>query len=450
MLADSFKTFITGLSVDNFEDIEGRFKRITKRLNDAFWDIDRNIEHSYMVGSVGRETAISGVSDLDMLFVLPKDLKQQYEQYDGNGQSKLLQRVKAEIKKTYPKTIIRGDGQVVVVSLESVSYTIEICPAFERNDGAFDYPDSNNHGSWKKTDPLPEIAESKRQTSESGGTFKDLCALLRAWKNHGGFKFGGLLIDTLVSNFLSDYPKYKNAKYENYLQVVTDLFYFLKMRKKDQTHWFALGSKQKVYNKNGTFVFRASAAYDKLFEVDENSADLYDVLQSVFGRDFPAPVVIRDSITAKSITFSEDANIRKTEEFIRDKYPVDIRFNLRLDCEVKQNGFRTHLLRTMIRDRMPLLANKSLRFYVVENEFKELAQKYEEDLPFEIYWKVLNNGAEAIKRNCIRGQIVPDKGKQEKMETTDFKGNHLVECYLVYNGTVVAQDRIRVPISTTK
>lgn len=450
MLADSFKTFVAGLCVDNFEDIDGRFKRITKRLNDAFWGIDSNVDHSYMVGSVGRETAISGVSDLDMLFVLPKDLKQQYDQHDGNGQSKLLQRVKAEIKKTYPHTIVRGDGQVVVVSLESVSYTIEVCPAFERTDGAFDYPDSNHSGSWKKTDPLPEIAESKRQNAESGGAFKDLCALLRAWKNHGGFKFGGLLIDTLVCNFLSAYPKYKNAKYEDYLQVVTDLFYFLKTRKKDQKHWFALGSNQKVYNQKGTFVSRASTAYNKLSEVDENSDNLYDVLRSVFGRVFPAPVVIRDSLTAKSMSFSEGTNVRQTEEFIRDRFPVDIRFNLRIDCEVKQNGFRTHLLRTMIRDRMPLLANKSLRFSVVENEFEELAQKYAEELPFEIYWKVLNRGSEAVKRDCIRGQIVRDKGKQEKIESTDFKGDHLVECYLVYNGTVVARDRVRVPISTTK
>ena len=31
---------------------------------------------------------------------------------------------------------------------------------------------------------------------------------------------------------------------------------------------------------------------------------------------------------------------------------------------------------------------------------------------------------------------------------TDFKGDHIVECYCVKNGVVVAKDRIHVPIVT--
>ena len=35
------------------------------------------------------------------------------------------------------------------------------------------------------------------------------------------------------------------------------------------------------------------------------------------------------------------------------------------------------------------------------------------------------------------------------MEHSDFKGEHVVECYIVKNGIVVARDRIDVPISNT-
>ena len=68
--------------------------------------------------------------------------------------------------------------------------------------------------------------------------------------------------------------------------------------------------------------------------------------------------------------------------------------------------------------------------------------------PYQIEWKVLNRGEAAQEKDCIRGEIVPDRGKEEKTETTDFKGDHVVECYAIKNGIVVAKDRVHVPIDT--
>ncbi|WP_228383531.1 nucleotide-binding domain-containing protein [Pseudomonas aeruginosa] len=48
--------------------------------------------------------------------------------------------------------------------------------------------------------------------------------------------------------------------------------------------------------------------------------------------------------------------------------------------------------------------------------------------------------------NCIRGQIVSDSGRGEITEHTSFNGDHIVECYIVKNGVVVAKNRIHVPI----
>jgi hypothetical protein len=58
----------------------------------------------------------------------------------------------------------------------------------------------------------------------------------------------------------------------------------------------------------------------------------------------------------------------------------------------------------------------------------------------------LNRGTEAERRDCIRGDIVSDKGFRNKEEKTDFNGEHIVECYAIQNGVVVAKDRIDVPI----
>ncbi|MCM2999968.1 nucleotidyltransferase domain-containing protein [Paenibacillus cellulositrophicus] len=446
MLSQAFSDFANVLEIDNTEEIEKRVKRITKRLNEAYWQIDSNEDHRYIVGSLGRETAVKGVSDLDLLFVLPKELKQQYDNRDGNKQSQLLQDVKKEIKKTYPNTKVRGDGQVVVVTFSSVNFVAEICPAFERSDGAFDYPDSNNGGSWKKTDPLPEVNESIKTSNDSNHNYRYICNMVRAWKNNSGFKFGGLLIDTLVYQFIEDYKDYKEAKFDDYLQLFKDLFSYLKTRNKEQKYWFALGSNQKVYNKKGTFVSRAKKAYNKMENLTEESEDLYEVLQEIFGESFPVPETATESSAAKGAVFS--STVRNTEEFISNLFPIDIRFNLKIECDVTQDGWRPHKLRYMLKDKIPLFASKNLHFYIVENEFEDYIDKLIDKPSYDIYWKVLNRGDEAIKRNCIRGQIVRDKSNGNKYEATSFRGEHLVECYIVYNGTVIAKDQIMVPITT--
>ncbi|WP_332307655.1 nucleotide-binding domain-containing protein [Leptospira interrogans] len=43
--------------------------------------------------------------------------------------------------------------------------------------------------------------------------------------------------------------------------------------------------------------------------------------------------------------------------------------------------------------------------------------------------------------------MIKDSGNYEKVEQTLFKGDHVVECYAIKNGILVAKDRIHVPIS---
>ena len=141
----------------------------------------------------------------------------------------------------------------------------------------------------------------------------------------------------------------------------------------------------------------------------------------------------------ESLSRSYPQSWKNTEEFIEDEFPVDIREYLKIDCEVKQNGFRKFFLREILKRRIPLKSRKDLLFKIKEISVHQ---------PYEIYWKVLNRGEEAKQRDCIRGQIVPDRGYERKKEQTDFYGDHIVECYCVKNGVVVAKDRIHVPIVT--
>ena len=204
----------------------------------------------------------------------------------------------------------------------------------------------------------------------------------------------------------------------------------------EQDYYLALGSNQKVYVKK-RFQTKAKKAYNHCIEAldAEESASAHKKWKKVYGVHFPKKA--ETTTESKSV----EKSFRQSEEFIEDRFPVDIRYSLKLECEVTQNGFRPDLLTNILRKSLRLQPKKTLLFYISSIDIPE---------PYDIFWKVLNRGPEAEKRDCVRGQIIEDKGQRRQKETTDFKGSHLVECYAIKNGIVVARGHIEVPIEKNK
>lgn len=440
-LENDFTTFIGILKPTNISEMETTVGEIAKKLNNNYYDLDGDKKsHMYIVGSVGRETAIKGVSDLDILFDLPSKKFKQYDAHDSNGQSALLQEVKNVLKERYPNTDMSGNGQVVVIKFNK--YTVELVPGFKQADNRFKYPDTHNGGSWKYTNPLPEISESKKISEDTDNNFKYIVNMLRAWKNKQGFKFGGLLIDTITYKFLNEKTDYRNISFDGYLDMTKSLFEYIKGLNKDQAYWYALGSNQKVYNcDNGKFITKAEKAYEKIKDLTEVSSDVNKKLREIFGTQFPK----KDNLENRVYTASyNQKSYNNTEEFIENYFVVDIKYNISINCKVTQNGFRPMLLNKILGDKMFLAIKKNLEFYI-ETTDSEIIK----EAPYDIYWKVKNEGQEAIKRDCIRGQIKKTNTNSIN-ETSDFIGEHYVECYIIKNGVCIAKDHIDVPISNYK
>lgn len=427
-VAEMFQQFVTNLAVDNTEQISNRYGEITCCLNKEYRESESKTANSLQVGSYGRYTAIKGVSDLDMIYIMPQS---EWERFKDGGQKALLQEVKKPIKERYPKTIIRADGQVVVVSFEN--YEIEVVPAFEQDDGSFKSPDTNDGGSWPITKPRSEIKAISDMDSDKNSNLRRLCKMARAWKNKHGVVMGGLLIDTLAYNFLKATTEYDTTSYFYCDFMMRDFFKYLS-ELPEQDYYLAPGSNQRV-NVKKKFQNKAKKAYDLCQDaIDaEGKNGVNKKWKKVFGRPFPAAATTAtEAVAAKADIYWND-----TEQFIEDKYPVDIRYDLQIDCEVSQNGYRENKLSEMLKRHLPLLASKKLLFWVTSI-----------DVPYDYHleWKVLNRGDVAKQKNQVRGQIVRDGGQRQKEERTSFKGEHVVECYAIRNGVVVAKDRIDVPI----
>ncbi|ESQ89227.1 hypothetical protein ABAC460_13095 [Asticcacaulis sp. AC460] len=423
--ADNFKTFLDNIRIDNKEIISGRYGEITCALNRTYRDTESKTANSLQVGSYGRKTAIKGVSDLDMLYILPEAVWEDYNV--PKGQAKLLRHVKEAILYRYPTTNVVVDTPVVRVLYKD--FHIEVLPVFRLEDG-FLYPDTRSDGSWKTTKPEAELRAMREFDAEKNNNLRRLCKMGRAWKNKHGQAMGGLLLDTLAHNFLKSNTTYDTRSYSSYDEMCRDFFKYMADQPK-QVRYAALGSNQWVKVRK-SFQRKAKLAYDLSVEAIAAAGQANEGAKwrKIFGTPFP--------LTAKVQKSARAGTFRDTEEFIEDLFPVDIKYSISLECTVSQDGFREHLLRFMIGQGMLLRPRKSLNFYIDSC-----------DVPgnYELYWKVLNRGDEAERLDIIRGQIVKDTGHREKNETTNFRGDHVVEIFVVQNGVVVAKDRIHVPIT---
>lgn len=249
--------------------ISTRYKNITKRLNTDFWNTTSETQHSLYVGSYGRNTAIQGFSDLDMIFWLPYEVYVRYNNYSGNGQSSLLQAVKSSIEKTYSTTNIRADGQVIVVHFND-GISFEVVPAFVNTDDSFTYPDANNGGRWLTTNPRPEIKSIREQNNICNGNLVQLCRMAREWKRKlkWDVPIGGLLIDTLAYQFIGTW-QYKDKSYLYYDYMCRDFFKWMADQNLEQEYWRAPGSGQYVYGK-GLFQYKAKRCYNISLEAIEH------------------------------------------------------------------------------------------------------------------------------------------------------------------------------------
>ena len=263
-LANWFSTFCSNIQVKYRDTISGRYKAITKRLNTDFWETNSETSHSLQVGSYGRKTAIDGTSDVDMIFQLPDSVYKQYKNYSGNGQSALLQAVRTSVRQTYSRTQIGADGQIIEVPF-SDGITFELVPGFLNKDASYTYPDSNNGGGWKKTNPKPEIEAIRKRNNVCNSNLVQLCRMMRSWKRNWYVPIGGLLIDTLAYQFIDDW-KHRGKSFLYYDWMCRDFFEYMADQDLGQEYWKAPGSGQWVYAGKGQFQYKAKRCYNIALE----------------------------------------------------------------------------------------------------------------------------------------------------------------------------------------
>ncbi|MDP1211472.1 nucleotidyltransferase, partial [Klebsiella pneumoniae] len=90
-----------------------------------------------------------------------------------------------------------------------------------------------------------EIKATGDVDDDQNGNLRRLCKMLRTWKNKHGIGIGGLLIDMLAHNFLTQTDDYADKSFASYDCMVRDFFHYAS-NLPQQERYAALGSRQHV------------------------------------------------------------------------------------------------------------------------------------------------------------------------------------------------------------
>mgnify|MGYP003603363631 FL=1 len=443
--ASLFKEFIKNIRIQNADVLSENYNKVTKALNEYYYESDSNCIHCRQIGSYGRTTGINGISDLDMAFELPTATYDKFNAYSTGAQSALLQDVKKAILNIYDNDQVKADGQIVGIDLDG--FRIEVLPTFflEKDaNGNLDYnvytfPDSNNGGRWRRTKPKLEIEATRTLNTEYGNdTYRNLCRMVRSWKNHVGAKCSGLWIDTLVFNFLKQSETYKNISYKSYGELVKDFFKYLFDQYElspDQKIWKAPGSNQNVHGSWQNHR-KMKKAYQLCLEATEDISVANEKWSKVFGVNFPEE---------ESEHLHESFLVRKkapNEQFIEYAYngKIDIRNYLSIDYSISAESKTWKMLKKALSNyRVPI--SRNLEFHIKNTDVEP---------PYQVKWKVRNIGSAAVAKNQERGRLQDStfgKHKDSRLqEKSSFCGEHWVECYIIKNGICIARDHVSVHI----
>ena len=295
-------------------------------------------------------------------------------------------------------------------------------------------------GSWQKRNPMAINDWFSKAVKDKGDKLRSVVRLSKMFcKSRSSWQMpGGLIQSVLCNECFVEYERLDECFYYTMKAILERLEESIEVyNPTDETKSLLL--KQKDRDKMNNWKQRLSEKLGKLditFKSDCTKKQAFDSWYKVFNHDF---WLYSEDESAKNsyANVVKNYTYASSEEYIRNKYEVDISYSAKIDCNVEANGFRSRLLSHILKCREWLPKSRTLTFYC----------ETDTPAPYKVLWKVRNVGAEAERRKMLRGEIINSNYlNTRRRERTDFEGPHFVECYIIKNDICVAMARIDVPI----
>ncbi len=277
-----FKQFLENIKLTTAQkdDAKTKYTGVCKTLHATYYTSKYSGDSKLLFGSYKTKTNIRPITDdqdVDVLFKIPIDVYEKYDNYIGNGQSALLQEIRKTLKDTYTMTDkISGWGKVVLVNFDG-KHNVEILPAFECEDGTFLIPNTVGDGSWEVFDPKKQISEFEDSNSKTNGATRVLCRIGKTWRDNtvsAKSCYSSFNLQNDVINYFV-----LHSKDDDYPYMIKNYFEYLYYRCSDDIKSNVETARNRAikaleYFENDDFI-NASLEYKKIFgdvfpKVDKN------------------------------------------------------------------------------------------------------------------------------------------------------------------------------------
>ncbi|PKL31112.1 hypothetical protein CVV43_04125 [Candidatus Saccharibacteria bacterium HGW-Saccharibacteria-1] len=400
-------------------DAKAKYNRIAKALHDEFYTTKYDGKTKLLIGSYGKKTNIRPPQDVDLLFKIPVDTYEQYEQYNGNGASALLQKIRRILDSEYETSETpKAWGKVVLVKFPDGKYDIELLPAYEVGDGVYKIPNTEDGGFFEDFDVGSDLAVVFDSNKETGGVTRRLIKMVKKWKPlHSSLHTKSFEIESFVADYL------KSANYDkmSWAERIAGFFEWLQVQPN-------LHQDDVSLVKNAAERARKAVNYENADKIADACAEWKKVFDNAF------PAYNKNKCAVHNLTLRWQVN---DEMYIEDNYDVKINptYNLSINAEVEAKKFRQWPLTDFI-SKYTYLPKHAKVHFKVKSDVPE---------PVEYHWKVRNFGAQAAStQNGLRGEI-RDRGVRIT-ESTLYQGTHYVEVYVIKDDKCVVKAMRFVPI----
>ncbi|TJZ80029.1 nucleotidyltransferase [Rhodococcus oryzae] len=298
---------------------------------------------------------------------------------------------------------------------------------------------NNKTNDWEHSDPESFTAWLEGKTRITGGRLPTVLRLLKYLRDSKTtFSVKSVLLTILVGERIESWRTDVDAGHYGdiptaLVNIVKDLDQYLQANHFMPAIWDPAGTGQDFsgrWDQDGYANFRRQIHHyaGKIREAydEPDKATSLVAWQAIFGTRFQAPPAA-DTVTGSAAR--EDTG----EQFIDTtlRIPVRISASVRLVGRVRRAG----VLRPYDLPKRGDRVGKG-RYIDFRLDVCTVPE------PYQVYWKVKNTGAEARRRNQLRGQV--RRGESSMYEHTEYIGGHYVEVYIVKDGVCVARDRQQV------
>ncbi len=279
IMQKQFDTFCENIRLTEKQEKDAKIKYdgVCETLNNYYYRESKyDGSAKFLFGSYKKKTNIRPLTtnqDVDVIFKMPIEEFDKYNNTAGNGQSALLQKIKDILKDKYTTTDkIKGWGKVVLVQFSDGTHNVEVVPAWEQENGTFKIPNTEDGGRWEVFNPRNNNNSFEESNKNTKGLTADLTRILKKWKRKvSSLSLNSYEIENYVIDFLSGY----SASNKDYDVIVRDSFAYL--------HGFVDSSNKSHIE---TALNRANKAID--YAEEENYQKANDEWQKIFVDEFPA------------------------------------------------------------------------------------------------------------------------------------------------------------------